>query len=136
MKATSFVNRLVGPCVAVLVACSPAIAGIAPPVLTLDLQVFSKADTSQPIFDKQLVPTLTGPLGPPENFAWNYSLSFAHTDFSISNGTINASPLTSPTPAFLNPSINFINTSSQSLWVFMRLSMPVSETLSPPFDWT
>jgi len=118
----------------ILVAGSAAIAGIEPPVLEMGVQIFSKADTSTPIFDETILPENTGPFGPPNNDAWGYDVNVFDPAFNIT-GEINASPTTSPVPAFLNPTLNFANNSTESLWFLISITMPVAHTFDLPLSW-
>jgi MYXO-CTERM domain-containing protein len=115
------------------IACGSALASIDPPVLSMELSVFAKSDTNNPVFDQTIQPTLVGPIGPPENYFWNYSVSEDNPYFSAS-GTVNASPVTSPISARLNPALTFSNLSGESLWFFVRLSMPVANTFDLPLN--
>jgi hypothetical protein len=124
-------------CVAAAVvgmSTASAMAGIQPPVLSMDIQVFSKADTNTPIFDQVVEPTLVGPFGPPGSQAWSYDVGVFHPSFVI-QGDVNASPTTSPFPALLNTTLNFANTSSDSLWFLVRLTMPIAHTFTLPASW-
>jgi hypothetical protein len=120
---------------AVGIVGSSALAGIEAPDVTLEIQVFSKKDTNTPIFDDVISPTVVGPLGDPANFVWNYSVNASNLIFSLTGG-LNASPLTSPTPALLNPDLVFTNTSGESLWFFVRLQMPIAQTFNLPLNWS
>jgi hypothetical protein len=118
----------------VLASAGPVSAGIDPPVLSMDIQIFSKADTSTPIYDQVVMPTNTGPVGPPGSHAWGYDVSIFNPNFSIT-GEVNASPTTSPTSAFINPTLNFANTSADSLWFLISITMPTAHVFNLPLSW-
>lgn len=115
-----------------LLASSVASAGIDPPVLEMDIQIFSKADTSTPIFDQTVIPSKSGPFGEPNS--WSFNVGIFDPAFNI-EGEINASPTTSPSKAFINPTLNFNNFSADSLWFMISLKMPVAHTFDAPLEW-
>jgi hypothetical protein len=117
-----------------LLAASVASAGINPPVLQMDIQVFSTADTDTPIFDQTHIPSNTGPVGPAGSNAWGFDVGVFNPNFNIT-GEINASPTTSPTSAFLNPTLNFANNSTESLWFMISIKMPTAHMFSLPLEW-
>lgn len=117
-----------------LVASTTASAGVVAPVLEMDIQVFSKADTSTPIFDQVYIPDNDGPIGPDGSNAWGYDVGVFDPSFDIT-GDINASPTTAPAPAFLNTTLNFANNSTESLWFMISLKMPTSQAFSLPLEW-
>lgn len=115
-----------------LLVASSASAGIDPPVLEMDVQIFSKADTSTPIFDQTVIPSKTGPFDEPN--AWSYGVGVFDPAFKI-EGEVNASPTTAPTKAFINPTLNFENFSQDSLWFMISLKMPVAHDFDLPLQW-
>jgi hypothetical protein len=129
-----------GPYVAISVfglsiLASPALAGIAPPELTMDITIFSKEDTKNPIYQQVVTPTNTGPVGPPGSHAWGFDVLVFHPSFSIS-GDVNASPTTSPVPAFINPTLNFANNTADSLWFLISINMPTAHEFGLPLGWS
>jgi len=117
-----------------LLAGNVASAGIDPPVLEMDIQVFSTADTNAPVFDQVYNPDNTGPLGPAGSNAWGYEVGVFTQNFNIT-GEVNASPTTSPTFAFLNPTLNFANNSAESLWFMISIKMPIAHLFALPLEW-
>ena len=117
-----------------LLAASIASAGISPPVLEMDVQVFSTADTNTPLYDQTVLPSKSGSLGPAGNNAWGFDVGVFNPNFNIT-GEINASPTISPTAAFLNPTLNFTNNSTESLWFMVSIKMPTSHLFPLPLEW-
>lgn len=117
-----------------LIASMPVSAGVIAPVLEMDIQVFSTTDTVTPIFDQGYMPDNTGPVGPAGSNAWGFDVGVFGQNFNIT-GEINASPTTSPTAAFLNPTLNFANTSAESLWFKISIKMPTAHMFSQPLEW-
>lgn len=118
-----------------LIVSTPALAGVVPPVLEMDIQVFSTADTNTPIFDQVYNPVNSGMIGPSGSNAWGFDVGVLNQNFNIT-GEINASPTTSPTSAFLNPTLNFANNSAGSLWFMISIKMPTAHMFSVPLEWS
>jgi hypothetical protein len=118
-----------------LIASAPALGGVVAPVLEMDIQVFSTSDTNTPIFDQVYNPVNSGTIGPAGSNAWGFDVGVLDQNFNIS-GEINASPTTSPTSAFLNPTLNFANNSAESLWFMITIKMPTAHMFSEPLEWS